>query len=882
MRSVRAWLSRLGGMFRKHQHDTELAAELESHVQLHTDDAIRRGMTPEQARRDALLKLGGLEQTKELVRDQRTLPFAESLLQDFRFAARLLKKSPAFTSIAILTLALGIGANTAMFSLVNSVLFRPLPYHAPQQLVWVSNFMPRQHDTVVIESDYYAWLSQNHVFNDVAAYDPGDTLTLTDAGDAQRLRAAHITYNFLNVLGVQPTLGRAFREDEDRSGVPHVVLLSDQLWRNRFSANPGILGQSIHLDGELYSVAGVLPANFEFLDNSPADVLTPIALENHEMTMQKSMRIVNVVARLRPGITPAMAAADIDAINQRLFTAYPPAFANMFKGAKAQVISVRERLLGKSRPALLLLLGAVAFVLLIACANIASLQLARAVAREKEIAIRGALGAGKSRVIRQLLTESALLAFAGGLCGLLLASVLIRVLVQISPTDVPHLALARLDLPVFLFTLAVTCLAGLLFGLAPVFAALRPQLVDSLKETCAQAGATRFGRRSQRALVVAQLAAALILLSGSALLLKSFHRLASVPPGFDPNGVFTARISLPPNVYSSNVQQSTFFQQLVAQCSALPGVTSAAVASILPLQGSNNGAGVELEGRPPELPGQAPEAEIVKVSPGYFQALRIPLLSGALFDPHNLQSDARLLVVNQAFVQRFFPNENPIGRRVILAKDESWTITGVVADTKQFGLYAAVKPGAFISIAKEPRDEMTLILRTNNNPDSLLPSVRSIVANLDKNLPLYDVLTMQDLLHDQTASQRFSSLLLTAFASLAVLLACLGIYGVTAYAVSQRTREFGLRMALGAQPNSILRLVLRQAALLTITGMLIGIAASLALGKLIASMLFQTQPTDPATFLTVSALLLAMILAACYLPARRASQVDPIIALRYE
>jgi putative ABC transport system permease protein len=860
----------------------DLDQEIRDHIEMATQENIDRGMSPTEARYAALRKFGNVTRVKEDVREVWSFIWLEQALQDIRFGVRVLCKSPAFTAVAVLTLALGIGTNTAMFSLVNSVLFRPLPYHAPEQLVWVSDFMPRQHGSYVIESDYYAWLAQNHVFTDVAAYDPADTVTLTNAGEPTRLHTAHITYNFLNVLGAPPRLGRSFREDEDRPGAPHVALLSDQLWRTRFAANPNILGRSLEFDGVLYSVVGILPPSFEFLDNSPADVLTPIALENHEMTMQKGMRIVNVVARLRSGVTSTTAAADIDAINQHLFSTYPPAFANMFQGARAEVIPVRERLLGKSRPALLVLLGAVAFVLLIACANIASLQLARAVSREKEIAIRGALGAGQSRVIRQLLTENALLAFVGGLCGLLLSSWLIHLFLRISPTDVPHLALARLDVRVLLFTFAATCLSGLLFGLAPTFAALRPKLVDSLKETGAQPGATRLGRRSQRALVVAELASALILLTGSGLLLKSFHRLAAIPPGFDANGVFTARISLPPNLYPSNAQQSAFFQQLIAQCSALPGVTSCGVTSGLPLQDSNNGTSVDLEGQAQAPLGLAPLTELARVSPGYFQALRIPLLDGAIFNSSSPQSNANLLVVNQAFSRRFFPGQSPLGHRVLLGKTDYWTIVGVVGDTKQSGLAAPVEPRAFISVAREAFSEMAIVLRSNHAPESLVPAVCSIVSNVDKNLPLYDVLTMQDLLRDQTASQRFTLMLLSAFSALAVLLACLGIYGVTAYAVSQRTREFGLRMALGAQPKNILSLVLRQAAWVSIFGVLIGIAASLSLGKLIASMLFETQPTDPITFVTVSLLLLFVILLACYFPARRASQVDPIVALRYE
>jgi predicted permease len=882
MSKPRAILTRFLNLFRNRgQHDRDLRAELHSHLQLHIDDNLAKGMSIKEARRQALLRLGGLEQITEAVRDQRSLPFMDSLLQDVRFAVRLLKKSPGFTAVAVFTLALGIGANTAMFSLVSSVLFRPLPYQASERLVWVSDFLPHEHGSFVLESDYYAWLAQNHVFTDAAAYDPAATLTLTNAGEPTRLRAAHITYNFLSVLGVPTQLGRSFREDEDRPGAPNVALLSDQLWRSRFAANPAILGRSLEFDGVLYLVVGILPPNFEFLDNSPADVLTPIALQNHEMTMERGMRIVNVVARLRPGITFATAAAEIDAINERLFSTYPPEFANMFHGAKAEVIPVRDRLLGKSRRALLVLLCAVGFVLLIACANIASLQLARAISREKEIAIRGALGAGRTRVIRQFLTENVLLAFVGGFCGLLLSSALIQLFVRISPKDVPHLALARLDTRVLLFTVATTCLSGVLFGLAPAFAALQPKLIDSLKETGSQPAGTRLGRRSQCALVVAELAAALMLLTGFGLLLKSFHGLASIPPGFNANGVLTARVALPPNLYPSNAQQSAFFQQLVTQCSALPGVTFCGVTSSLPLQGWNNGTSVDVEGQPPAPPGLSPQTELARVSPSYFQALRIPLLDGALFDPSSPESRANLLVVNQAFTRRFFPNEKPLGHRVLLGKADYWTIVGVVGDTKQ-GLAAPVEPRAFISVARETIAEMTIVLRSNDDPESFLPAVSSIVFALDKNLPVFDVLTMQDFLRDQTASQRFSVILLSAFAGLAVLLACLGIYGVTNYAVSLRAREFGVRVALGAQPKNILGLVLGQTAWLSILGVTIGIGASLAMGKVIVSMLFETQPTDPTTFVAVPAVLLALVFLACYLPARRASKVDPAQTLRFE
>ena len=877
----------LRNLFSARRVEADLDQEVQSHLEMLIEENQRAGMPAAEAQRVARLELGGIEQVKEQVREQRLGNWLHSVMADCRFAFRQLRKSAGFTLVAVLTLALGIGANTAMFSLVSSVLLRSLPYYAPDRLVWVSDYMPRQQDSVVLESDFYAWRAQNHVFTDMAAYEPGDTFTLTGSGDPERLRGARTTFSFLAVVGVTPTVGRTFRDEEDRPGAPGVALISDKLWRERFASNPSIVGQSIRLDSQLFTIIGVLPRTFEFLDNSPADVITPFALENREIADQKDMRIVRIVGRLRPAVTPVLAAADLEAINQHLFAAYPPAFAHMFQGAKAEITPLRERLLGKSRPGLLVLFGAVGCVLLIACANIASLQLARSVSRQKEIAIRTSLGASRWRVLRQLFTETILLCFAGGFCGLLLSAWLIRVLVQLSPTDVPHLALARLDLRVLLFTFAATGLAGISLGLAPTVAALRANLVDILKESGAQSGAGRSTPGSQRFLVVAELAAALVLLTGAALLLKSFHRLASVPAGFDSNGVFTARVPLPLDLYPSHERQVAFFQRLVQQTTAVSGVTSGALASVLPLQGSNGSTSVEIEGHAPELPGHAPAAEEVLISPGYFQTLRIPLLSGTVFDPHNPENGVNTLVVNQAFVKRFFPDQDPIGRRVLLGKEEYWTIVGVVADTRQFGLAAPVKPSVFVPFSKKMFPEMaipelTLLLRTNRDPESLLPAVHSVVSNLDKNIPIYDVLTLQDLLRDQTTSQRSSSVLLAAFAFLAVLLACLGIYGVTAYSVSQRTREFGLRMALGALPRNISLMILRQAVPLIVLGMTMGIAVALALSRLISSMLFDVQSSDPATFLTVSLLLPTIILLACYLPARRAARGDPVIALRYE
>jgi predicted permease len=882
MRTLKNYFLRLRNLFRKEQLDHELDAELIAHIGLHVEDNLRSGMSPEEARRDALLKLGDMEQIKEFVRDARGLPLLETFLQDFRFGLRMLRKNPGFTTVAVLTLAIAIGANTAIFSFVSSVLLRPLPYPASDRLMWVSDYMPRQHSSLVIESDYYAWRSQNQAFQDIAAYEAGETFTLTGAGNPERFHAARTTYNLLDVLGVATKLGRSFREEEDRPDVPGVVLLSDKLWRERFSADPAILGRSIELDGQLYAVTGVLPPEFEFLDNSRADLIVPSALENHEMTMQKAMRVVRVVGRLRDGMTPTAAAANLDAINQRLLWQYPAPFARMFQGAKVEIVPLHERLVGNVRPLLLVLAGTVGFVLLIACANVASLQLARGVSREKEFAVRGALGAGRRRLVRQLLTENLTIALAGGVCGLLLAAGLIRVLRQFSPVDVPHLSLAQLDSRVLCFTVATSCLAGLLFGLAPAFVSMRSQLVGAFKNTGDQPDTSRLGRRSQSLLVVAELAAALVLSMGAGLFVRSFLRLAATPPGFDGTDVLTVHISLPPNLYQTHEQQLSFFQQLDQQVGGFPGVEASGVASILPLQGPDTSSSVEIEGTPPELPGQTPKADVTRISSGYFKTLRIPLIAGSLLDARDSQNASNTLVVNQAFVRRFLPQEDPLGKRVRIAREDWWTIVGIVGDSKQDGLASQVRPQVFASIGKCTSPDMTLLVWARKNPQSLLSAVHSIVAGLDKNLPLYDVQTMDELLSAQTASQRFNSWLLSAFAFIALLLSCLGIYGVTTYAVNQRTRELGLRMALGAAPRNVLQMILRQATVLICLGLVLGTGISFALGKFVEHLLFEIRPADPVTYAIVSLLLITVVMIACYIPARRATHVDPMIALRYE
>lgn len=877
------WLTRL---FRKEKSERQLDAELRFHLEKQIADYIAGGLSREEARRRANLSFGALESIKQQSRESRRANWVDTFRQDALFGLRMLRKNPGFAAIAILTLALGIGATSAVFSIVNSVLLRSLPYRDSSRLVWVTDENPREHMSTVIEPDFFAYQRQlPGIFESVAAYEPGGTFTLTGTGDALRVDFAGVSYNFFDTLGVKPRLGRTFLPEEDHKNAAHVVLLTDLFWRQHFGADPAILDRSIVLDSNSYRVVGVLPPQFEFLDNSRADVIVPSALENYEIAPDKPIRLVQVVARLRPGITPAAAASNVDAVNQRQWATYPPMFADMLKGSRVIVMPLHEHLVGKVRPALLVLLGAIAFVLLIACANIANLQLARAVSREREIAIRGALGAGRWRLLRQLLTENGIIALAGGGLGLLIAAWLVQILRTHGPTGatrIPHLAASQLNLPVFAFALVTSLAAGMLFGLAPALASFRVSIVETIKEGGMASGTGLKIRRSHNLFAIAELALALVLFIGAGLLLRSFTQLASVRPGFDPRGVLTARISLPVNFYQTQEKQLAFFRELETLLGAIPGVDSVGLANTLPLQGFDLGTVFQRNDRP-QLPlGSAPTIPVGVVTPGYFSTLHISVLRGRLLDARDNRDAANALDINDAFVQRYFANEDPLGHQLRTGRGELWTIVGVVGNAKQRGLAAEIEPQVFVPVEKWCPPELAFLLRTKGDPESLLASARAVVASLDKNLPLFSIETANEILQGEIASQRFNAALLTAFAVFAVLLAGIGIYGVLAYAVHQRIREVGIRIALGATTPNILWLILSHGLALAGLGLAAGIAGSFALTRLMGSLLYAVRPTDPLTFIGASLALAFISLTACYFPARRATRVDPIVALRYE
>ena len=826
----------------------------------------------------------------------------EAFLQDLKYSLRIIARNPSFIAVAVIALALGIGANTAIFSVVDAVLFRGLPYHDPARLVWATNYAPQQKQNLVFADEYAGWRNQNHVFENIAAYSASAEYTLTGAGTPQRLRGGQVTASFLDVLGVAPQLGRNCRAEEDTPTGPKVVLLSDALWRSSFGAATNVVGKVVALDDTPYTVIGVLPRNFEFLDNSPADILVPFQLADTSIQasggrVRIMIRPLSVVARLKPVVSLPTVVKELDAINGRVLSGLPGNLS-LLGGAQAQAFFLHDHEVGDMRPALLILLGAVGFVLLIACANVANLQLARAAGREKEVAIRGALGAGRWRLARLLLTESSAVALAGGTAGLLLAAWVIRLIHRFAPANTPHLQDARLDLRVLLLTLVLSLLTGVLFGLAPVLAAFRVSFEKTLKETGSRAGTGVGARRAQRVLMVAEIALSIVLFISAGLLVKSFLHLTSVNTGFDSHGVLTARIALPLDQYQSVDQQRSFFEQLVQKLEAIPGITAAGATGNIPLSGNSMISTIQIEGQPTADFGTPdfPAASINSATPGYFSALHVPLIEGRLLDDRDGPDAPNAVVVNQAFVRRFFSKEDPLGKRFsagmrpgggpgrpnVGGGPQMWTIVGVIGDTKQRGLASDTMPEATASALQWPRFQMYLTLRTPLDPLSLATAVRAQVQDLDKNLPLYGVRTMDDVLSSQVATERFNAGALAGFAALAVLLAAVGVYGVMAYAVGQRTHEIGVRMALGAAPATVRRMVLQQGLGLALVGIAIGVAASFALTRLLRGLLFGVTASDPATFLSVTAALLFVALVACWLPARRATRVDPVIALRYE
>jgi predicted permease len=867
----------------------DIDEELRLHVEMETEQNVARGMAPAEARRAAQMSFGNFDSIRDMVYAVRGGGLMETFLQDVRYGVRVLAKHKGYTAVAVLTLALGIGANTAIFSVVNDLLLRPLPYNDAERVVMLWEVTPSgRHMNTTSRANFRAWRQQSTSFESMSGF-TDQRLNLTGFGEPEEVSVQLATPELFKVLGVEPLLGRALVEDDGRAGSAGVVL-SYGFWKRRFGGDPGLVGRSITLNGEPYNVVGVMPPSFYWhikqrsATGKPAEmwgVLT-IPPPGDPASASERGRFLSVVGRLKRGVTFEQAEAEIKTIHARLGQD-----SSFNKNYTAEVIPLREQLVGNIRPALWVLLGAVGLVLLIACANVANLLLSRVAAREKEIALRTALGARRTRVIRQLLTESLLLSLLGSALGLFVAWWGIGALVAISPRDLVSLQNVGINMTVLVWTLAVTLLTSILFGIAPALVATRLNLNDALKE--GGKGADAQGSRSRRlrgVLVVGEVALALILLAGAGLLVKSFAQLRKIDTGFETDNILTMVLRLPASKYKEDPQYVAFFRQALERVRAMPGVNSAGVVNFLPLYGGLGAAtSFNVEGKPVPPRGTGPSTNVRVADSGYFKTLGIPLRRGRTFTDVEESEARHVILVSESFARKFFPDEDPLGKRikVFMAQDPAWTeIVGIVGDVRYDNLTAEAEPFVYYPQPELTYEFMTLVVRTAGDPAEMAPAIRRELAAIDPDQPVSDVRTMTQVMADTVARARFNTLLLTIFAGLATLLAAVGIFGVMSYSVQLRTREIGLRMALGAQPGRVLMLVLRQGLLLTLIGIGVGLAGALALSRVMSGLLYGVTASDPATFAAIVVVLAVVSLIACYIPAHRATRVDPLIALKYE
>jgi len=863
-------------------HDID--REMRLHIDLQTDANIAAGMSPEDARQEALRSFGNVNKIRDTAYDVRGGGLIETLAQDIRYGVRVLVKHKAFTAVAVLTLGLGIGANTAIFSVVNELLLRPLPYRDAATIVTVWEVSPRgRHQNTTSPSNFRSWLEQNTSFQSLAAFFDMRT-NLTGDFEPEELSVQIVTPPFFQTLGVDPILGRTFDPGDDEADKPSVTVLSYGLWQRRFGGQSDIVGKEIKLNGLPVVVIGVMPPNFQFYIQQRSGTGRPAELWSvlHLGKLGDYGRFLGGVARLKPGVSPENAAAEMRTIAARRAADDPQHNLNF----SAEVLPLREQFYGTVRRPLWLLLGAVGFVLLIACANVASLLLSLATSREKEIALRAALGARRSRIIRQLLTESLLLAGVGSVLGLGFAWLGIKGLIMISPRDLVNLHSVGLNMPVMLWTLLIALITGVLFGLTPALHITRLNLNDSLKEGGKGEGGQTSNRRIRSVFVVSEIALAVVLLAGAGLLVKSFLNLQQIDRGFNTDNVLTMVVRLPDSKYSQDPQIISFFRQALEQTRALPGVRSAGIVNYLPFYGGLGSAtGFKVLGRPAPPPGQDPTTNVRVADNGYFQALGIPVLRGRNFSQTEDTEPKRVVLINDAFARKYFPGEDPIGKRVDVAMFDQPTpteIIGVVGNVRYESLIDDFEPYVYFAHPDLTYSFMTLVIRTDGDPAALAPAVQREIRTLDPNQPVSDVRTMNQVMSETVSRARFNTLLLTLFAALATLLSAVGIFGVMNYSVALRTREIGLRLAIGAQPHQVLLLILKQGLSLTVIGVVLGLAAAFALTRLLSGLLFGVAAVDAGTFAMMSLLLILVSIAACYLPARRAMKIDPLQALRYE
>jgi putative ABC transport system permease protein len=812
----------------------------------------------------------------------------ELFWQDIRYGIRMLLKAPSVSIVATIALALGIGANTAIFSVVNAVLLRPLPFVQSENLVnvWEIDTTRGSSRGSASYPNFADWRDQNHVFEHMSTYH-GNDFILTGRGEPARLQGAVVNADLFPLLGVSPVLGRGFLPDEDKPGEHgRVVVLSQDLFQKRFNSDPNVIGQSLVLDGKNYSIVGVMPRAFQFpIQNEPVEFWTTVAVDREgadPITNERGAHYMNVIARLKPGVTKEQAQAEMTAISGRLEKQYPD--SDLHKSTNVE--PMLQALVGDIRPALLILLGAVGCVLLIACANVANLLLARAMSRHKEMAIRAALGASRSRVIRQLLTESVLLSLAGGALGLFLAVWWSDLLVALGKENIPRALQVGLDWRVLAFTFVVSVFTGILFGLVPAIHSSKTELTESLKEGGRGSGEGARRNFVRGGLVVSELAIAVVLLIGAGLLIQSLWRLRHVSPGFDSQNLLTLVVGIPEVKYPV-ARQDQFFQDVLTRVRSLPGVRSAGTVIPLPLSGDLFRISFETEGRP-VAKGEQPSADFFAISNDYFKTLGVSMLRGRDFNDRDTGKSTGVVIVNQSFAKLYFPNEDPVGKRIkpgisTLTEKSDWReIVGVVSDVRNRNLNSDLRPGYFVPQSQVPFNQMSLVIRTSTDPKSLVSAIQNEVHAMDQEVPVFNVKTMDEHIATTVAAPRFNTTLLVIFAAVALVLTIVGLYGVMSYSVAQRTNEIGIRMALGAQTRDVLRLIVSQGVKLVLLGLAIGLVGAFALTKLISSLLFGVTTKDPLTFAAVAILLTLIAIVACFIPARRATRLDPLKALHYE
>jgi predicted permease len=869
---------RLRSLFRWAQADQELDDELRDHLERKTEGYLAQGMTQEEARRRARIDLGGIEQTKEKCRDERRVNWIQDFVQDLRFGLRMLRKSPGFIAVAVITLAFGMGANTAIFSVVNAVLLRPLPYPGSDRLVqiWSTNPKANRWGMWTAYPRFEDWRRENTVFEEMATVRTW-VLSIKGGDHPESLFGVLTSSQFLQLLRVQPMLGRGFLPEEDQPGHDHVIILSYGLWQRRFGSDRAVIGRTVDVDQQNYTVIGVMPSDFRFPPELPAshqvDAWLPPAPDPSRN--ERGSNNYYTFARLKPGVSLAQAQAEMDAINHGLAEKH---FEDRELGVK--VVGWQRQVGSEVRPALLILLGAISLVLLIACANVANLLLARGAMRQREAALRQALGAGRARLIRQFLTESVLLASFGGAIGLLLAYEGVGLFIQLAP-DIPRLNETVIDPHVLIFSAVLTLGTGLIFGIAPALQGYKTDLQDSLKESGNQLTIGSNRARARSVLVVSEMALALMLLTGAGLLVRSFVQLQQVDPGFNPKNLLTAFVMLPPSKYPEPQRQALFFHEVMDRITSLPGVECAGAADSAPMLTNDTGP-VSIEGHAlePEI-----QAERPKITPDYFCAMGIRLLRGRTFTWADDEGSLPVAILNESAARQYWPNEDAMGKRVNLEDGSApvWRqVVGIVGDVRQDGLVRVGRPEVYAPQLQVPVPYMLLAVRTRAEPAALTAAVRHAVMAVDKDQPLFQIKTMEQVVGDSIAGPRFQMSLLAIFATIALGLAAIGIYGLMSYTVNQRTHEIGIRMALGAKRGEVLYLVVRHGMMLVTVGVVLGTVGALLLTRFLSGMLYGVGVNDPTTLLSVATLLIGVAALASYIPARRATRVDPMVALRYE